>query len=967
MTRLTSLVAAVSCTFIVGAGAGAQPLPTDPRLVTGELDNGLHYIVVKHGKPEGRAVMWLHVQSGSMNEKDNQRGLAHYLEHLGFNGSANFPPGSLVAYFESLGLRFGGDLNAFTNTDQTTFQITLPNTEKETLAKGMLFLSDVAFRLSLLPAEIDAERQIILNEKMTGLSAGRRIGDYISQHIAPGSLVGDRLTIGIDETIKGAQREDFVDYYKHWYVASNMTVIVVADTDTARVAEQVKKSFADGAPPKAPRPAPQDPRIMPYTSTRAIIATDPDLRNASVQITRLWPGIPVATTEEMARRDLVMSLGSAAFNRRMQNKLSKGGMAFLNANAGSRRFFHSAALASQVSCGGKPENWQTMLGGLGTELQRARLHGFTAREIEDLKTQRISGAEERVQRESSMQASNLIRMIDSSLTDGEPIMSAQQDLDLLRKQLPTITPEEISRKFAELFEPTNVAFIVELPSSAQVPSEAELISLGTAAVSVKPEAEAETARATTLLSKVPEAGKVVEQGEHAASKVWSGWLSNGVRVHQREMDAQEDAVTVTITLAGGTIQETAKNRGITSAAELAWSRPATSTLSSTDFRDLMTGKKVRVGGGGGGFGGGRGGRGGGGGGGGGGLDAITLRVSGNPEDLETGMQAAYLLLTDPVIEPAAFDQWKTRELQQIEARDKEPGAAFGVLSAQALYPASEARLQPITAAQVNAMTRESAQAWLRNLIATAPIEVSVVGDLPRDRAIELVSRYLGSLPTRERIGHSTLASLRNVSPPKGPVSKSQTIQTGTNQARVLSGFLGPDATNVADSRAMQVASRILSTRMVKVIREEKNLVYSIGASFQPGRALPGFGMFGAGAPAEPQNADPLAATIMEMFAEFAKTGPTEEEMTVAKKQFATELERSMKEAPFWLGATTAIDYHGTKLDDVLGAPEAYQALTAEQVHTTFAKYCKPESSMTIILKPDLTDKPASGDEKPAGK
>ncbi len=867
------------------------PLPTDPRLVKGTLDNGLSYIVVQHNKPEQHTLMWLHVQSGSMNEKDSQRGLAHYLEHMAFNGSEHFPPGTLVKYFESIGLRFGGDLNAFTNMDQTTFQINVPFTDDESVAKGMSFLSDVAFRLSLLPDEIDAERQIILNEKMTRKGAGQRVSDYVSHHIAPGSLVGERLTIGTEERIKGAQKPDFVDYYSHWYVPSNITLIVVADAEPARIIEQIKKQFSDGK--KVPKPVAQDPKITPYTTTRAIIATDPELETASVQVMRLLPGVPITKTEAQLRDEVVTSFGTAAFNRRIQTKMAQGSQIYQNLSARAGRFHHDLAYSTSVSCGGKPENWRPMLDALGTELQRARLHGFTQREIDAIRTQRLSGAEEAVKRESSMQAGAIIREIDSALTSGSPVMSAAQDLDLLKRILPTITPEEVSKRFTELFEPKNVAYILELPSSAPAPTEAELISLGNTALSVKPEKEAEAARASSLIEKLPEAGKVVDQGEHAASKVWSGWLSNGVRVHQRTMDEQKDNVTISITLAGGTIQETAENRGITSAAELAWSRPATSTLSSTDIRDLMNGKRVSVGGGGG-FGGGRGGggRGGRGGGGGGSLDTLSLRVSGSPADLETGMQLAYLMLTDPVIEPAAFDQWKTRQLQSLERREKTLQGVSALERAKALYPASEARLQPITESQVNSVTREGAQKWLRNLIATAPMEVSVVGDLPRERAIELVSHYIGALPGRERISDKTLASLRNVPLPKGPIMSDKTVDTTTDQAIVSAGFFGPDAKNIADVRAMSMASNILSTRMVKTIREEKNYVYSISSSVQPGRTLPGFGMFSAGAPAEPGNATPLATIIQEMFDEFAAKGPTEAEITVAKKQY----ENAMKDS-----------------------------------------------------------------------
>ncbi|MBX3358239.1 MAG: insulinase family protein [Phycisphaeraceae bacterium] len=934
MTRLQAASATILACLVslaLAATAAGQPLPTDPRLVTGTLDNGLSYIVIKHDNPPGRASVWLHVDSGSLNETDIQRGIAHYLEHMAFNGSKNFPPGSVVPFFESLGLTFGRHQNAFTSFDQTTYQLALPDAQPEHIAKALLFMSDVAMRLDLVPEEIEKERQVILEEKRARSSAGQRIQEYMLSNIAPGSIVGDRLPIGTEKTILGVQRQDFVDYYTKFYTPSNMTVMVVADADPAVVVAQIKSAFADG--PKAPRPADQDPKVSPTSGFHAIIATDPDLTDASVSIMRLEPVLPPTTTVELARREMVERLGVTAFNRRIDAKISKGGMAFLDASVGLDSLFRTATYVN-ASADGKPENWKAMLEELGAELQRARLHGFTAREIDDVKVQIRSSTEQFVKREPTLDARVILNMLNRSIADGEPVMSAQQTLDLVNQLLPTITAEEVSKKFAADFDMTSAMFMLNLPSSAETPTKEALVALGKAAISATPEKEAESERAAALMTTKPTPGQITEQGVHEASGVWSGWLSNGVRAHQKSMDFKKDEVTVTFTLAAGAIQETAKDRGIAEAAGLAWSRPATGTLSSTDIRDLMTGKKVRVRGGGGGS-----------------PDTMTLSVSGSPSDLETGMQLAYLLLTDPVIEAAAFDQWRTAELQAIEARKKDPQGAFRTLMIESIYPASETRFLPQTEAQVNAMTREAAQAWLKKTIATAPIEVSIVGDMPQDQAMELLRAYVAALPARARISGSTLDELRKVSRPAGPVVKASTVDTKTPAAVVLGGFFGPDADNIPDARAMDMAAKILSTRMIKQIREEQALVYSIGAQSQPARVVPGLGLFFAFAPTKPEKVPALEAALKEVFDEFAKTGPTEEEMVVAKKQFANTFDESMKQPQFWLGETAAMDYRSANLNDVVSAPEAFQAMTADQVHQVFSKYYKPEAQLMISLSP----------------
>src|SRR5206468_6336947 len=293
-------------------------------------------------------------------------------------------------------------------------------------------------------------------------------------------------------------------------------------------------------------------------------------------------------------------------------------------------------------------------------------------------------------------------------------------------------------------------FIAELPASDDVPSEADFLALGRAAVAVEPGKPANVARAAMLLAARPREGVVVESVPHAASGVTSMWLDNGVRVHHRPMDQRKNEASIAITLAGGQIQETAANRGITEAALRAWERPATSTLSSTQIRDLMTGAKVRV----------RSGMSG---------DTVTLTVFGDPAELERGLQLAYLLLTDPVIEPAALDQWTDAEVQRITERKSQPMGVLMETSSAAIYPRGETRPRALTIEQLRAITRPAAQAWLRRLITESPIEVAVVGDIDRDAATTLVTRYLGALPARPRISDKTLASLRTIARPRGPL------------------------------------------------------------------------------------------------------------------------------------------------------------------------------------------------------
>ncbi len=914
--------------------AGATPLadetlPIDPALVTGTLPNGLAYIIRPHRNPEGHVGIWLHVASGSLNETDSTRGLAHYLEHMAFNGSANFPPGSVVPFFQSLGLAFGRDQNAFTGFDQTTYQLTLPGGGRDILEKGMLFMSDVAMRLRLDAAEIDSERQIILEEKRSRASARQRVQDQVYERLAPESTLGRRLPIGVEPTIKSMTREDLRDYYSHWYVPSNMTVIVVGDTDPAMAVDVIRQQFGGG--PGVPRPVRRDVGVKPSAGPRAIVATDPELTRTDVSIVRLEPPWGSTTTVAQRRRELVELMGTWAFNRRMSAQIAAGRASFLEASASASEWPGAVRVIS-LGASGRPGTWRAMLKDLGTELQRARVHGFSERELQNARAALTADAEEAVRREATRPAREVLRELNRDVTRGSRPMSAAQTLALLQRLLPGITTREISDAFAATFDPGRATFIAELPASDDVPSEADLVALGRVAVDVKPDKPAEVARATTLLAALPRGGTVVESRQHAASGVTSMWLDNGVRVHHRRMDQRKNEASIAITLAGGAIEETAANRGITEAARRAWGRPATSALSSTEIQELMTGAKVRV----------QDGMNG---------DTVTLTVSGDPAELERGLQLAYLLLTDPVLEAAALEQWKDVELQRIRERKSQPMRVLMETSVAAMYPLHETRPRPLSAEQVRAITRPAAQAWLTRLIREAPIEVAVVGDVDREAATRLVTRYLGALPARPRIDDKTLRNLRAIARPQGPIRVAESVDALTPQGAVLAGFFGPDLRDLRDTRLLIVAARVLSTRMTKTIREEKQLVYSIGASLEPAEVYPGFGLFKAIAPTDPGKAQALASAVEEMYAAFAKDGPTPDELAVARKQMANLVDEVLKTPDFWRTRLSTLDYRGLTIDDLLDAPAQYQRFTGREIQEAFARYDRPDARFRFVITP----------------
>lgn len=330
-------------------------------------------------------------------------------------------------------------------------------------------------------------------------------------------------------------------------------------------------------------------------------------------------------------------------------------------------------------------------------------------------------------------------------------------------------------------------------------------------------------------------------------------------------------------------------------------------------------------------------------------DTLDISVQGSPKDLEIGLQLAHALLTDGKIEESAFSNWKLQTLQQIERMETMP--RFKAMeAAMDLLSGGDPRRKFPTADTVNRQSLTAAQAWYDRLCREAPIEVAIVGDIKFEQAMPLIERYLGSLPARDR-STKHLDKLRKLARPTGPLNRHVEVQTMTPQGMAMAGFVAADGHNTIDRRALQLASQILSTRVVKSIREDKGLVYSIGANYRPSWVYRDSAQFSAGAPCDPEKTKVVTDEIHRIFQEFAKDGPTEEELSNAKKQVANNLDTDMKEPSYWWSILQHHDLHGRDLAVEKVEREAYEGFSAKQIQSVFQKYYQPTRQFTVTAIP----------------
>ncbi len=915
----------------LAASAPARPLPSDPRILTGTTANGVTWIYRKHDNPPGKMALMMHVRTGSLNETDAQRGLAHFMEHMMFNGTENFPPGKLIPYFEGIGMKFGADVNANTSFDRTIYMLFLPDAQGESIDKALTVLSDYAFRATLNEAEIDKERGVILEEARGRKSAEQRIRDRLWPQLYAGSRFAARLPIGDPEVVAKAPRSEFVDYYRTWYRPENVTVVLVGDADPKPIVPLIEKSFGTY---KAEVPArkPLRAEFKPFTEERAFVMTDPEVTTGRVQMLSVRPGRPPTVTVEQLRTELVEAIANRILARRFDERVKRGLAGYRSASTGVDAFFHEA-LAVSGTATGEPADWAKMLEELIVEVSRAREYGFTEGEMKLIRREVIATRERAVRTESTQNARTIIEGIINAVNEGTPVLSAQQELDLMRELLPTVSASEVSETFRRHFTPGTFAYVVTLPEKEgmAVPGRDDVLAAARAAWARRVEPPTGDEGADELLAKPLVPGRMVETTRDDDLGITSGWLENGIRVHHRFMDYKKDTVFVSLTLAGGGIEETAENVGVSLVAGLAISTPATSRLDSIRIRDLMVGKNVKVGGG--------------------PVadDAFVIRIGGSPKDLETGLQLAHALITDGRIEETAFKNWRLATLRDIERNQTSVTFKAGEALADLLSGGDPRRL-PLSKARVEALSVAQGQAWLDRLCRSAPIEAAVVGDMPWDEVRPLIERYVGSLPKRARSAEH-LIPLRKLARGTGPLVRSLRVETVTPTAIAYAGFVGCEGRNADDRRALQVAASILSSRLIKQVREELSLVYSIGAESSPSWIYRDAGRFQSGSKCKPGNTETVAEEVRKAFDAFAASGPTTEELEAARKQILNHLDTNMKEPMYWIGLLEHLDLRGRSLDEPRADKAKYATITAGEVQAAFRKYWTPARSFTVTAEP----------------
>jgi zinc protease len=916
----------------VSAGAATAPLtqtvPTDPRIAVGTLPNGLRYYVRANKAPRNRAELRLVVSAGSILEDENQRGLAHFVEHMAFNGTTNFPNQRIVTFMQAIGMRFGAHVNAHTSFDETVFQLQIPTDNPAVVDRALLVLEDWAHNVSFDPAEIDKERGVVLEEWRLGLGAAGRMRDAQFPVLLKGSRYAERLPIGTSEIIRTFTPAVLKKFYTDWYRPDLMAVIAVGDFDPATIEARIKARFA-GIPPR-PNPRPKPSFAVPeHPGTLYTVATDPEADRTIVSVIGKMPERD-QTTIGAYRQSLVERLFAGILSERL-GELAKTPSAPFLAAATSRARFIGPSEATSLNALVTENGIERGLTALFAETDRVTRFGFTASELErqKLNTQRF--LERAMVEEATWESDRLADEYARNFLQKEPIPGIGYEFALHQRFFPEITLAEVNALAPGWMPDRSRVVSVSAPRRAGVtmPTEARLAAAIKAGGGGSLTAYVDTVNNQPLLQRLPAPGRVAKATTKEALGITEWELSNGVRVVLRPTTFKQDEIVFRAVSAGGTSLASDQDFVAAQTATAIIGRSGLGALTESGLERALAGKTAFVQPQ---------------------IDDVSesLRGGASRRDLETMFQLIYLTFTQPRADQDAFRTLTSQLAATLPNRQALPDAVFGDAIEEALSQ-GHPRERPLTPALLPQMRLDRSLAFYKDRFADASDFTFVfVGTIDLAAIRPLVERYLGSLPALQRRETARDVGIR---PPPGVVERQ--VRKGVDpRSQVSVVFTGPFPNDQAHRVILRAMAETLEGSLQGTLREDLGGTY--GVSVRPTyaerpreeyRITISFAC-------DPARLDALVAALFQQIDRFRRTGPPAGQVSDVKAALARDLETNSRDNAYLLNQLTYKYEHGEDPADVFGLERFHAQITPAAIRDAAQMYLDPTRYVKVTLLPE---------------
>ncbi|MDB5247021.1 MAG: peptidase [Segetibacter sp.] len=906
-----------------------KKLAVMPEVKIGKLANGLTYYIRKNQEPKNRAELRLAVKAGSILENEQQLGLAHFTEHMAFNGTKNFKKQELVDFLEKSGVSFGADLNAYTSFDETVYMLQLPTDSPTVFKKGFQILEDWAHNVSFEHAEIDKERGVVIEEWRLGQGANERMRAKYFPVILKGSRYATRLPIGTKKNLETFKYETVKQFYKDWYRPDLQAVLVVGDIDVAEVEKLIIKHFS--SIPKAVNAKPRTKFGIPaQKETQAVILTDPEQTYNVVQIFYKQPSIPQAKTDVEYRASIVRSLFNQMMSARLQEIAQKPSAPFLFGNSSYGKFIGDKDALTLVAVAKDGKGIPNATEALLQENERVRQNGFTQGELDRAKAASLSGMENAYSERSKTNSGQLVEELIRNFLTGEPIPGIAKEYELYQQYIPGIQLSEVNSLITQWLKPQDRAIVVTAPESekANLVTEAQMLALVNKQQGSLTAYEDKVMKGD-LLAKQPVAGKITAEKKIAELGVTELTLSNGAKVVLKPTDFKNNQILISAISKGGS--SLYSDSDYLSAAN-AVSVALYGGVGNYDIMSLqkeLQAKQVSVSPS---------------------IGQYTEGIGGSstPKDLETAFQLLHGYFTEPRRDSSMFEVLKQQLTASLINKGKDPSSVFSD-SVSYIMANYNPRRRPLTVDRLNEIKLDKAFSIYQDRFSDAGDFIfTFVGNFNIDSIKPNIEKYIASLPSAGRKESWKDVGIRY---PTGVVNKE--IRKGReSKSSVRISFTGTTEYSDLEATQLDQAAKVLEIRLREILREDQGGVYGVGVNANINREPINSYSVTISFGCAPENVDKLTGLIMEEIKNMKANGGNQTNVEKVIAEDTRGLETSVKENDYWLYNLQDKYYFNEDPKIILEDASMVKKLTVARTKELANKYFNPDNMVKLVLMPE---------------
>ena len=908
---------------------GNDPIPFDPNVKTGKLKNGLTYYIRKNTKPENKVDLRLVINAGSILEDDDQQGLAHFMEHMCFNGTKRFPKNALVDYLQSIGVKFGQHLNAYTSFDETVYFLPIPSDSPEKLEKGFQVIEDWAFNAVLTPEEIDKERGVVLEEYRIGLGAEKRMTNRFMPKMMYQSHYADRMPIGQKEILENFKYDKITKFYKDWYRPDLMAVIVVGDIDVAAMEKKIQEHFASYQNPKNERLR-KVYEVPNHKETFVAVESD---KEASYSRVRLIYKDHTLPKKLVTINDFKKYINEGLFSVMLNNRLTEltnsptppftYGYTYHGGTwARTKEAYQSFAVTQE-------DKQLDALKVLVEENERVRKFGFTQGELERAKAEYLAQMESQFNDKDKTESENFVSEYQNHFLEQEPVPGIEWTFKAMQKVLPTVQLADLNGMVKDYITTDNRVVIFTGPEKdgLKQPTEKEVLAVLNVNTDKLTPYEDGVA-ATSLLRGDIKPGSIAKKESNAKLGTTTLTLSNGAKVTYKKTDFKNDEVLLEAISFGGSNLYSNDDIKKVQFANNALSEAGFSGLKLNDINKFMTGKIAQVrpyiGG-----------------------TTEGLSGSATPKDLEYMFQMVHAYFTDLNLDKEAFEGYKQKQSAFYKNMASQPNFYFQQEFYGYLYKENPRfnGLIPTEASWAQTDYVLAYNKYKERFANAADFEFYFVGNVD-DKAMEtFAAKYIASLPASDKREKPTDLGYRML---KGDHKK--IVNKGSDpKSNVSIMYYGDTSYSPKEALAIKALGEILTIKLIEELRENESGVYGISARGSMNKVPYGSYSFNIGFPCGPDNAEKLTASALRELQKIIDNGPEAKDLAKYKEAELLEYKKDIKENAYWMEYLERSFTNDTNPEEIFAVEGKVNGLTAKEVQDVAKKYLTKDKVIGILM------------------